>query len=327
MPFEDTLNKATIRRTWDAPVLAQQLQRLQRPLAYFGLTGPKLYDLLDWKNYIGVKTAVESIGHTQKQKAIAQETTGELLTNVMVNQLSSQFQLMRGDIEDIIIEGIDEDGHPPQESDGQPAHRMKFTYDIINLDFDGGLGYLTHQGVAKRTTAIKRLFERQLGHSFTLFLTVNVRDTLGDEIDSYLRELRKRNYTVKWSDQVDWYLSRPEGQREYKLKATIPSFIHATAEPQMFKSICRPPIVYDGHGHARMVHFVFELCAQPGNLRTFSDQDDRDLLAVPLLRCRDGELSFADTQMGRYENGELATHIGFLPSPTIESILDASNIK
>lgn len=35
---------------------------------------------------------------------------------------------------------------------------MKLNYDVINLNFDGGLGYSNGQGEVKRTTAIKKNF-------------------------------------------------------------------------------------------------------------------------------------------------------------------------
>ena len=206
MPFEDTDNKAAIRQRWDRPILERQVDILGRQLSYFGLTGPELHDLLDWRDLIGYKTAIESIGKTKSEKANAEETIGQLLANVMINKISSGFQLIRGDVEDIIIDGIDADGLPPQLSDGRPAHLMKLNYDVINLDFDGGLGYSNGRGEVKRTTAIKKLFERQAGHSFVLFFTINIRDTLGTEIDSYLSELQRRQYGPDWSAQVEWHL-------------------------------------------------------------------------------------------------------------------------
>ena len=78
--------------------------------------------------------------------------------------------------------------------DGTP-HLARFSYDLVNLDFDGGLGYrsMRAHGTAKRTIAIKKLFERQEGHSFILLLTINVRHTLGEEIQEYLGNLQTRD--------------------------------------------------------------------------------------------------------------------------------------
>lgn len=116
---------------------------------------------------------------------------------------------------------------------------------------------------------------------------------------------------------------RPEGEREYKLKATVPSFIHAVAEPHMFKSICRPPIVYDGYRRARMVHFVFELRAQPGNLQPFSDQDERDLLTLPLIKCRAGELVLAQATKSGCNFERISNSLSFLPKASVEKIMRA----
>jgi hypothetical protein len=321
MAFADTPNKAAIRRLWDLPLLEQWHMRLSRGMTYFGLTGPEMHDLLDWKHLIDYKTTVESLGRTKKQRREADETIGRLMTNMMLHGISSGFQILRGDIEDVIINAVDTDGRVPQMNDGRPAHLSRFSYDIVNLDFDGGLGYRNRQGAAKRTTAIKKIFERQMGHSFVMLLTINIRDTLGNEIDGYLRDLRSRDRGTGWKDLIDWYLCRPDGEREYKLKAMVPSFIHAIAEPQMFRSMCRPPIVYDGHERARMMHFAFELESQQGNLRSFSQQDDRDLIELPLIRCRDSQFMIVPTPGNNQTSVSMSAFLDFLPETTRKTIL------
>src|SRR5215208_2130579 len=106
MAFEDTPNKAKIRRSWDLPIIERWHTRLARPLSYFGLTGPELRDLRDWKQHVSIKTAVESLGKTKAQRKVADETIGRLLTNIMIHDISSGFQLLRGDIEDVIINSV-----------------------------------------------------------------------------------------------------------------------------------------------------------------------------------------------------------------------------
>lgn len=324
MPFRDTRNKATVRQVWDLQILQRWIQESGERLTYLGLPGEQIHDLLDWRQVLDRRrTGIESPGHNKKERDVADETIGRLNTNVLANKISSGFELLVGDAEDIIIEGHDIHGKKPQLSDGGAPHLARFSYDLVNLDFDGGLGYRSRRahGAAKRVTAIKKLFERQEGHSFILLLTINVRHKLGDEIQQYLGDLRARDRGPGWCEMLSWYLNRGEGEEEYKLKAIVPSFVQAAAELHMFRSVCRPPIVYDGHEHARMLHFVFELRRQPGNLRAFGEQDDRDLVELPFVRCVEGRLQLAADQHPNFNVHLAERHLSFLPTSTVEQIL------
>jgi hypothetical protein len=330
MSFADTENKAAIRRQWDRALLLWWMHKLKRPLlTYFGLPGPEVRDLLDWRTLLDRRrTGVESIGHTKREQMRAQDEMGRLTTNLFIAGISSGFQLLRGDVEDVILDGLDYDGSRPQINDGRPAHAALFGYDLVNLDFDGGLGYRDGSGAAKRVAALKKLFERQEGHSFLLFLTINVRDTMGSEIEHYLRGLRTRERGPGWQQALDWYLSRSDGEREYKLKAAVPSFIQTIAEARVFRCTSRPPIAYEGHERAHMIHFTFELEAvaldgRPANLRGFSPQDDLDLIELPLIRCQGGQLQLAARQHDGFNAACCAASIDFLPEEIRVTMLPA----
>jgi len=293
----------------------------------FGLPGPDIHDLLDWKDLLDrFRTGVESLGRTKQQQKIAQNEMGRLATNLFVAGIDSGFELLQGDVEDIILDGLDHNGKRPQVNDGKPAHIAHFGYDVVNLDFDGGIGYRDHSGASKRVAAIKELFERQEGHSFVLFLTINVRDTMGSEIEDYLRGLQARNRGPNWRETIGWYLDRIDGEREYKLKATVPSFIHAISESRVFRCTSRPPIAYDGYERAHMIHFAFEFEAfasdgRSANLRGFSSQDDPDLIELPLLRCEKGQLQLASMQHPGFNYSRCAIDLDFLPEELLSSIL------
>jgi len=331
--YANTPNKAVIRQCWDLPMLERWYTKNGKLLSYFGLPGPEIHDLLDWQHLLGVRTGIESPGHTKKQREQASETIGRLYANIMLNGLSSGFQLLRADVEDVILNSVDKDGHPPQLNDGRPAHLAHFTYDIVNLDFDGGLGYRAERasakqmhGAAKRVDAIKELFKRQEGHSFILFLTINVRDTLGDEVENYLQGLQSRDRGEGWHDMLDWYLHRTKGEREFKLKAIVPSFIHSVAETRLFRCTSRPPIAYIGHARAHMIHFAFELETAESNsrgirLREFSPQDDRELLALPLLRSVNGQIELASMKLPGIDFISCEKTLNFLPEEIRSHIL------
>lgn len=313
MAYADTENKKAIRLSWDKPLLARWHSNTGKELSYLGLTGPEIHDILDWRDHLSaIRTGVESPGRTAKERLESANTIRRLNMNLMINGLSSGFQLLRADVEDIFIHALDNDKNPPQLNDGGPAQSARFAYDLLNLDFDGGLGYKDGQGNAKRITALKKVFERQKGHSFILFLTVNHRHTLGDEIKEYIKGLQQRGSGSDWNDTLNWYLERGDGEEEYKLKITVPHLIRDAAETNGFKCVCFPPVAYVGHKSARMVHFAFELEAQISNMRFFSPDSDTDLVQLPLLRCDKGLLQMASVQHPNLHLNGLHTRLSFL---------------
>ncbi len=328
MPFADTENKAAIRRIWDRALLQRWIQKQNcSHLTYFGLPGPEIHDLIDWKNLLDSRrTGAESIGRTKQERLKARDEMGKLATNLFIAGISSGFQLLRGDVEDVILDGLDCDGNRPQINDGRVAHISKFGYDFVNLDFDGGLGYKDGAGAARRVAALKKLFERQEGHSFLFFLTINVRDTMGDEIEDYIRGLQTRERGPNWQETLNWYLNRSDGERDYKLKAIIPSFIQTISETRVFRCTSCPPIAYEGHERAHMLHFAFELEAvilngRTANLRGFSLQDDFDLISLPLIRCENGQLQLASKQHPTFNIACCASSLDFLPEDIQKTLL------
>lgn len=313
MAYASTPNKQTIRHVWDRALLKRWSEKAGRRLTYFGLPGPEIHDFVDWVDLLdSQRTAVESPGRTRVERETAAEAMGRMSSNVLVHGISSGFQLLRSDVEDIIIDGVDADGNPPQLNDGKPAHLRRFGYDFVNLDFDGGLGYRDKQGAARRIAALRRLFHRQEEQNFLLFLTVNVRHTLGLEVEEYLKGLQERNRDSQLSATLEWYLRRGSGELEYKLKAAVPCFIHAVAHPCRFRSICRPPVVYTGYRKAKMLHFVFEFTSHPSNFPAFSPQDDLDLVSLPLIRCEDGQLLVPPMQHPGFQLADAWKSMDFL---------------
>lgn len=312
MAYANTPNKTVIRQIWDLPLIKCWRDRVGNQLAYFGLSGPQVHDLRDWHPQLKYCTCVESPGRTKKQRDEADETIGTFNTNVHLHGLSAMTQLLVADVEDVILEGTDKFGLRPVFADSNPAHRMRFNYDLINLDFDGGLGYRDGHGAAKRISALKKLFERQEGHNFLLLLTINVRDTLSEEIQGYLTDLRALDRGHQWRESLDWYISRGDGERAYKLKAAVPSFIRAISEPHAFQCFCRPPISYEGHKRAHMMHFIFELTSVQRNLPGVSPQDDAALLDLPLLTVHDANLHFAHIQHDGLTAEACVSSISFL---------------
>lgn len=320
MAYEDTPNKAKIRRDWDYYILANWFQK-QGSLTYFGLTGPEIRDLIDWQDVLDKRrTGIESPGLTREDKEETSRKIARINMNLMLNGMLSGYQQLIGDVEDVIINAVDTNSDPPQINDAQPAHLARFGYDVVNLDFDGGLGY-KKRGRVIRIDAIKRLFERQRGHSFVLFVTINVRHRLGEEINDSLRNLQSRNYDKNWHQKIGWYIQHPK--HDFKLKAVVPALVNKSAETNGFRCTCHPPIAYIGHENAHMVHFTFELENVGMNLPVYGPHDDWNLIDLPLLRSDNGTIRVDGEQHPGFPFQNCSSMFSFLPQDLHKTILNS----
>ncbi len=288
--FEESLNKIVVRQLWDLPILQQWSERLEHPLSYFGLPGPSIGDILDWRSYLGYCTGVERLRNEKKQREEDLNVHRLIHKNVALNDLD-EFQLLLGDIEDIILHGEVQVRVRPRMSAGDHPLLIAFRYDLVNLDFLGGMG---HKGEktrrARRVEALKKILERQSGTDFILVLTLNVRDKIDDELIRYLEGAQHEAIEEQMREILHWYATRQKGMKEYRLKATVPLFIRREGEVCGFDCFCYPPVVYTGSGSARMVHFVFELTDTNTILHAHSRQRISEVVNLPLLGVNKGTL-------------------------------------
>jgi hypothetical protein len=283
--------------SWDAPILQSAVSRIGKNLGYFGMPGAGVHDLLDWSTLLGTKTCVQIVRSPKNQQEEDLEVVRQITNNVMVNDIKD-VQIMRGAVEDILIKGIDRDQLVPRASELVDGYR-RFKYELYNLDFFGGVGYKrkvseSTKGVKTvRVKAIEDMFARQRGHDFTLLLTINVRDTFGDEPLQYLQETLSRSGNAVSADTFTWCASLDAGMKHHQLKVWIPLWLRELAEMAQFDCRCYPTVTYEGHEHARMVHFAFDFSFIDGrDLRVNSNQALDSVVQLPLLQVVDGEFRF-----------------------------------
>ena len=311
--FNSSTEKALVRREWDRPILEELKATTQKPLDYFGLPGPAIQDILDWRDLLGVITGVERLRRGAADREEDLERHRRMLNNVMTNDIQN-FQLLRGEIEDIILQGLDQDNESPRLHRGSSRNDMSLSYSLVNLDFVGGLGYLAKKGIpakqSKRGRALKKLFERQQGTEFVLLATFNVRDRVGEELRAYISKTRER-VDGSLRATLDWY-----GNATHKihiLKVVVPLFIQHTAEENMFSSHAFPPVAYGGTGTATLVHFAFRLIPQGGDLQAFSPQSAEQLINLPLISTEGCVFQIAAQQHPGFDFDRCEEALKFLP--------------
>lgn len=294
--FVDTSNKQAIRRLWDLPILRGSAQRFGSPLRYFGMPGAAIVDILDWENILDLKTCIQIVRKPAKDREEDLETLRKMKSNLMIRDVAN-WQVLRGAIEDVIIKGYDTDRNVPTRSQ-EIGTDLRFQYTLYNLDFLGGIAYRAgskQDTAAKslRVRALETLFTRQRGTNFTLFLTVNVRDTFGLEPSTFFAEEAARSNSDLLTSTSAWLQGLDTGNKHHLLRLWIPLWIRSIAEMQGFKCHCFPAVFYVGHENARMVHFAFEFDFIEGReLRVSSEQSAEQIVQLPFLSVNEGGFVF-----------------------------------
>jgi hypothetical protein len=268
MPFATSLNKDTIRNLHDKKII----EIFGNSLTYFGLPGPEILDIKEWKKCLGSVIAVE-------RDDIAAQQLLDNMFNLGFNL--NNFQLLHGDIDDILIKGIDRYGT-----------LIKFPFNLVNLDYEGGILYKDLKGKAKRIKAIEQLLERQResGRSFLLFFTFNSRNKdkkeFNDTID--IIEEHLRNYRIGSEDTENFFEWYRNSRYDYKIKIYVLHLIFSLISTHQFECKCHCPITYKGHEDIRMIHFAFELKWSPNiAVRPYNIIE---MLNTPMKEVEKGEI-------------------------------------
>src|SRR5438093_13624621 len=169
MAFEDTVLKRRLREVEDFGLIRSfhdaVSPSISRKFRYFGLPGRKILDLESWSAYLGEITAVE------KNKAYI----SEMLATAKKLRILDRTQILEGRIEDVLIDGFD-----------LAKVSTRFPYDIVNLDFEGGLLMKDGAGRSRKVEGLRMLFAKQEDEAvkntkipisqFLLFLSIGSRE-------------------------------------------------------------------------------------------------------------------------------------------------------
>jgi hypothetical protein len=261
MPFVSTKSKDLIRGRYDKDIIKKESQRKNRQLIYFGLPGWRMLDVLGWKDYLEKIIAVER----------NEEYRHLLVNTAFYNGLDAQLQLLAGDIDEILIKGEDEFGTSPIEP----------TFDLVNLDYEGGILYKDLKGGSKRVNAIKKLFERQsIGkRDFLLLSTFNTRNRDNKEFNNTLDAINVQlaSYHFDAGEIINWYKN---ARYDFKIKIYFPYVLGRLAGVNRFSCLFHPPVTYQGSSGIRMIHFA---CSFKYAERMIEEQSLIDILKLPMF--------------------------------------------
>jgi hypothetical protein len=231
-------------------------------LSYFGLPSSSLDDVRQWYPLLSRITAVE------RGEANAEWVRqNELLVNAFKLGISQKLTLLRGDIDQILITGTDCYGNCPQ-----------WPYDIVSLDYSGGLFYRNEEGALARLTAIGRVFKHQeekRANDFVFFLSFNLDQVDQGEVRESLKVIRRdlKRFGKEADLVIDAYLKH--SREEPRLKVYVTHLVSHLAVQSHFETEPDHPVFYKGNSNTEMMAFRFFLRKSS---RTFAPRLPRERL-------------------------------------------------
>lgn len=274
LTFETNANKDYLRSVLNRRLIEAWARASGQRLQYLGLPGPKMLDIIEWQEFLDCFTTIERREHEQHR----------LFLSANVRDVEHRLHSLYGEFDEILISGRDRYGQMP-----------RWPYDLVNLDFYGGLLYSN----LARPKALKKLIANQeaFRRSFLLVITYHLRDNdLAKEKLGFLDDLEKKlvrdvpSKRGRVEEVMAWYRN-PASPDSARQTLYLNSFLHDNGEAAQFEVLCRPSILYSGTGGARMIHLVTDFQYQKGAHRAVSSQSALDVLNLGVRELASGELS------------------------------------
>lgn len=268
-------------------------------LRYLGLPSSALGDVFEWQDLFAEFVAVE-----RGEKAKEWELQHDLALQAFRTGLLGKITMMRSDIDAMIRKGRD-----------SFRRKLRFPFDVVSLDYSGGLFYRDRAGDLGRLKAISVLFERQ-GKSksgFVLLVSCNLDQVEQGEVRNTLANLKTElvRYGCDGERVIGAYLDH--GREESRLKLYVPFFVNKEAAKNHYNCDTKKVIFYEGNKKVPMMAFRFCLSFDE---RTESLREPRERLSQiinqPLIEIREG--TKCETTLGLPKLG----------SPTSEGNNDAN---
>jgi hypothetical protein len=261
-------------------LIERHFNKRKGTLRFLGLPASTMMDVLQWQNYFQHITAVER-GEPGKEYLYQHD----LMLTAMQHGLTGKLDLLRGDMDEILLAGRDGFGNP-----------VSYPFDVVSLDYSGGLVYKNSTGWAKRPESIGCLIEEQAkrNQNFLLFVSCNLNNEDRGEIRAIFvdieRELEKLGLDAH--NIIQAYMGHE--LEEVRLKVYVPCLI-GSLSARWYQCEHFKPIYYEGNRGTRMMHFSTWLNR---TLDYVAGRPSRQTLVYILnssaFHCVDGELQETD---------------------------------
>ena len=242
MAVKFTQNKQVVRDL-QYEQIKEHLGRRVGHLRYFGLSSPGMKDVLDWQPLFSEFYVVERGEENSEWR-----DQHELLLTASLAGISRKVVLLRGDIDAIVIEGQDRFGA-----------RVNYPFDVVSLDYSGGLFYRNRGGDMPRLRAIEHVVTEQaaLDREWLFFVSVRLDRPHDGEVRRTLENIRTElnRYGASADDLVDRLLRHEREEVRYKIY--VPYFVNQVAAKCRLRCETAKTIIYCGNRGVAMMNFQF----------------------------------------------------------------------
>lgn len=276
-PF--TVNKQKVREM-DLRLIERYFGDPKGKLRYLGLPASSLADIVHWQDYFDHFSAVER-GRPGEEYRYQHD----LMLTAMQLGFAHRLELLRGDMDQILLNGRDDFGNP-----------VLYPFDVVSLDYSGGLIYKNGSGQAKRADSIESLLGEQSTrrHDFLLLISCNLDNEDRGEIRVVFHDIETelRKLGINASATIQAHLGHE--LEEVRLKTYVPYLI-GTLSARWYQCDHSKPIYYVGNRGTRMMHFSTWLKRTTqyaaGRL---SRQTIVHILNLTAFHCSDGQAAETD---------------------------------
>lgn len=274
-----TPNKQKVREM-DGLLLERHFKDRRGDLRYLGLPAVTMTDVLQWQAYFRHFSVVER-GRPGEEYRYQHD----LMLTAMQHGLADRLKLLRGDMDEILLHSEDSFGNP-----------VLYPFDVVSLDYSGGIIYKNDSGRARRAESIGSLFRQQAerNQSFLLLISCNLDNEDQGEIRAIFSDIERElmKLGIEAHETIQAFLRHE--LEEARLMVYVPYLIRSLSA-RWYQCEHFKPIYYEGNRGTRMMHFSTWLkrtaeyvTGRPGR------QTVAHILNLPAFHCVDGELYQTD---------------------------------
>jgi hypothetical protein len=237
-------------------------------------------DIIQWKDYFSHYTVIE---RGSPGKGYLEQHN--LMLTAFQEGLADHIVLLRGELDEILLNGKD-----------IFDNLVVYPYDVVSLDYSGGLLYKNGAGRSRRIESISKLIEGQANNNqnFLLFIWCNMDFNDQGEINRVFQDINRElgKMGIDANPSVQAY--KNHSLLEARLKVYVPFIIHSIST-KWYQIEYNKPVFYLGNKDTRMMHFSFWMKRTTKYVAGKPDQSALiDIMNLPAFNCVDGNLTEHD---------------------------------
>lgn len=272
-----TANKQVVRDL-QCRVIRDRFSDRLGGLRYFGLCSPEMKDVRDWAPLFSVIVAVE-----RGERGSGFRDQHRLLITAAQHGLSGKIRLLRGDIDEAILRGSDDFGNT-----------IPYPFDVVSLDYSGGLFYRNGSGSFGRLRAIETVIRHQAARTtpFLLFISTNTDAIDQGEVRHTIENIRTELNRGGWNAQevCDAYLAHCNDV--VRLRVYVPYLVNQVAAGVRCHVHTEHVIAYHGNRNVQMLNYRFHLTPDQRTVAPrFPQERLSQIVNAPMLVIEEGTMS------------------------------------